>query len=225
MMAVLYTCASSGRCSVVEKIIKLDIKFARNRSFRGSSYPALPHRLANCRGLLNIRNHDDANCFNYCFVAAYHAHQGISLDRDDRNHHIDKTSPTTYQQQNIHQPVGEFEMPMKFEQMKAFETLNDVTTNVFGYDKGQFYPLRVSSFESDFVMDLLLLYDADIYHYVLISDLVKVVCKVRDLKFRFGYRICRNCFWLCLDGLECYNIHTEILLSISPCSYSNAITR
>ena len=120
-----------------------------------------------------------------------------------------KTSSATYQQQNIHQPVGEFEMPMGFEQMKAFETLNDVATNVFGYDKGQLYPLRVSIFESDFVMDLLLLYDADIYHYVLITDLVKVVCKVRDLKFRFGYRICRNCFWLCRDGLESYNIHTE----------------
>ena len=209
MMAVLSTFASSGSGWVVEKIIKLDVKFARYRPIRGSSYLALPHKLANCRGLLNIRNQDDANCFNYCFVAAYHAHHGISLDRDDRNYHIDKTTPATYQQQNIHQPVGEFEMPMGFEQMKAFETLNDVAINVFGYDKGQLYPLRVSSFESDFVMDLLLLYDADIYHYVLISDLVKVVCKVRDLKFRFGYRICRNCFWLCRDGLESYNIHSE----------------
>ena len=199
-MAVLSTFAAFGSGWVVEKIIKLDVKFARYRPIRGSSYLALPHKLGNCRGLLNIRNHDDANCFNYCFVAAYHAHHGISLDRDDKNYHIDKTSPATYQQQNIHQPVGEFETPMGFEQMKAFETLNDVAINVFGYDKGQLYPLRVSSFESDFVTDLLLLYDADIYHYVLITDLVKVVYKVRDLKFRFGYRICRNCFWL--DGLE-----------------------
>ena len=209
MMAVLSTFASSGSGWVVEKIIKLDVKFARYRPIRGSSYLALPHKLANCRGLLNIRNHDGANCFNYCFVAAYHAHHGISLDRDDRNYHIDKTFPATYQQQNIHQPVGEFEMPMGFEQMKAFETLNDVAIDVFGYDKGQLYPLRVSSFESDFVMDLLFLYDADIYHYVLITDLEKVVCKVRDLKFRFDYRICRNCFWLCRDGLESYSIHTE----------------
>ena len=209
MMAVLSTFASSGSGWVVEKIIKLDIKFARYRPIRGSSYLALPHMLANCRGLLNIRNHDEANCFNYCFVAAYHTHHGISLDRDDRNYHIDETSPATYQHENIHQPVGEFEMPIRFEQMKAFETLNDVAINVFGYDKGQLYHLRVSSFESDFVMDLILLYDADIYHYVLITDLVKVVCKVRDLKFLFGYRICRNCFWLCRDGLESYNFHTE----------------
>ena len=131
MMAVLSTFASSGSGYVVEKKIKLDVKFARYRPSCGSSYLALPQKLANCRGLLNTRNHDDANCFNYCFVAAYHAHHGISLDRDDTNYHIDKTSPATYQQQNIQQPVGEFETPMGFEQMKAFETLNDLAINVF----------------------------------------------------------------------------------------------
>ena len=141
-------------------------------------------------------------------MALYHAHHGISSDRDNRNYHIDKTSPAKYQQENILQPVGEFEMPMGFQQIKSSETLNDVIINVFGYDKGQLYPLRVSSFESDFVMNILLLYDADIYHYVLNTDLVKVVCKVRDLNFRFGYRICRNCFWLCRNGLESYNFHT-----------------
>ena len=98
---------------------------------------------------------------------------------------------------------------MGFEQIKALETLNDVAINVFGYDKGHLYPLRVSSFGSDFVMDLLLLHDADIFHNVLITGLVKVVCKVRDLKFRFGCRISRNCFWLCRDDLESFNIHTE----------------
>ena len=169
MMADLSTFASSGSGCVVEKIIKLDIKFARYRPIRSSSHLALPHKLANCRGLLNIRNHDGANCFNYCFVAAYHAHHGISLDRDDRNYHIDKTA--TYQQPNIHQPVGEFEMPMGFEQMKAFESLSDVAINVFGYDKGQLYPLRISSFESDFVMDLLLLYDAFITFITMFSIL------------------------------------------------------
>ena len=100
-------------------------------------------------------------------------------------------------------------MPMGFEQMKASETLNDVAINVFIYDKGQLYPLPVFTFESDFVMDLLLLYDADIYHYFLITDLVKFVCKVRDLKFRFGYRISCNCLWLCGDGMESYDIYTE----------------
>ena len=54
MMAALPAFASSGSGWVVEKIIKLDIKLARNRPIRGSSYLALPHMLINCRGLLNI---------------------------------------------------------------------------------------------------------------------------------------------------------------------------
>ena len=68
MMAVFPTFASSGSGWVVEKIIKLDIKFARYRPIRGSSYLALRHKLANSRGLLYIQNHDDANCFNYRFA-------------------------------------------------------------------------------------------------------------------------------------------------------------
>ena len=110
---------------------------------------------------------------------------------------------------NDQHPVGESEMPKEIERMKVFETLNDVTTKVIDYDKGQFYPLRVSTFQSDFVLDLLLLYEADIYHYVCISDLVKVVCKKREIKLRFYFCICHNYFWLCRDARENYNYHTE----------------
>ena len=50
---------------------------------------------------------------------------------------LTKHPPATYQEENIHQLVGEFEMPMGSEQLKAFETLNDLTINVFGYKKRQ----------------------------------------------------------------------------------------
>ena len=56
-------------------------------------------------------------------------------------------------------------------------------------------------------MDLFLLYDDDHHHYVLITHLVKVVFYVRRIDFRFCYRICRNCFWICRDSLESYNVH------------------
>ena len=42
-------------------------------------------------------------------------------------------------------------------------------------------------------MDLLFLYEADSYHYVMITNLVKVVCQLRNTKFRFAFHICRNC--------------------------------
>ena len=65
MMSVLTTFASIGSAWVLEKVLKVYVKFARFRPIRGSSYIALPTKIANCRDLLNIRNHDDQQCFRY----------------------------------------------------------------------------------------------------------------------------------------------------------------
>ena len=87
-------------------------------------------------------------------------------------------------------------MPMGFEDILEFEKLNDVQVNVFGYDNGQLFPLKVSSYESEFVMDLLLLYYGDYHHYVLITDLVKsfdtydvlnFVIVIKSVGSAFGY--------------------------------------
>ena len=171
MMSVLTTFASMGSGWVLEKVLKVDVKFARFRRIRGSSYIALPTKTANCRGLLNIANNDDRHCFRYRYVAAYHLHHGINLDRVDQNYQTAKTFSTTDNRPEIHQPLGEFDMPMGFEDILELEKLNDVQVNVFGYDKGQLFPLQISSYESEFLMDLLLLYDGDHHHYVLITDL------------------------------------------------------
>ena len=69
-------------------------------------------------------------------------------------------------------------MRMGFEEIPEFEKLNDVQGNVFGYENGQLFPLEISSYESEFVMDLLLLYDDDHHHNVLITHLVNVFCDI-----------------------------------------------
>ena len=76
VMSVLTTFASMGSGWVLEKVQKNDVKFARFRPIRGSSSIALPTKIANCRGLLNIRNHEDQQCFRYCYDL-YHLHQHI----------------------------------------------------------------------------------------------------------------------------------------------------
>ena len=187
MMIVLTTFASNGSGWVLEKVIKIIVNFARYRPITGSSYIALPSKLQNCRGLLNIRNHEDANCFLYCYIAAYHMHNNISLDRPGRNYNTDKTSPETYKQANLHQPTGHFDMPMGLEDINQFENLNEVRINVFGYDGRDLFQLRVSKFVSNFTMDLLLLYEADCYHYVWITNLVKVVCQLRIPNFALRF--------------------------------------
>ena len=137
-MSVLATFSYLGSGWTIEKVLKVNFKFARFRPIHGSSYIALPSKIANCRGLLNVRNHEDRDCFGYCFVAAYHMYLQIRLDRIDRDYKTDKTSPTTYTQTGLHQPLDDFTMPMGFADLPQFETLNNIQVNVFGYDNPSF---------------------------------------------------------------------------------------
>ena len=84
MINLLATFNSLGIGWTLEKVLKVDVKFARFRPIHNSSYIALPSKIANCRGLLNVRNHEDRDCFRYCFVAAYHMYHQTSLDRIDQ---------------------------------------------------------------------------------------------------------------------------------------------
>ena len=157
MLIVLTTFASNGIGWVLEKVIKVTVNFARYQPITGSSFIALPSKLQNCCGLLNIRNHEDANCFPYCYIAAYHMHNIISLDRPGRNYNTDKTSPENHKQANLHQPTGQFDMPMGLEDINQFENLNEVRINLFGYDGRDL-------FVSNFTIDLLPLYESVCFH-------------------------------------------------------------
>ena len=198
---------SMGSGWVLEKCRELMKKFARFRPVRGSSYIALSTKVANCGDLLNIINHEDQPCFRYCYVAAYPLHHKINLDKIDQNYQTHKTSPTTYNQPGIHQPLGKFDMPMGFDDIPELTKLNEVQVNVYGYHNRQLFPLKILSYESEFVMELFLLYDYDHLHNVLITHLLKVICYLQRIDFCYCYQICRNCFWICEDGLESYNVH------------------
>ena len=140
----------------------------------------------------------------------------ISLGQTARNYFIVKTSPKTYQQANLHQPSGHFDIPMGLEDINHFKNLNEVRINVFGYNGTVFFPLRVSEFVSNFTMDLLLLYEADCYHYVYISNLVKVICLLQNTEFRLAFHIYRNCFWLCEESLANLTEKMETCCEIAP---------
>ena len=56
--------------------------------------------------------------------------------------------------------------------LKKFEELNSVQVNVFGYHKMIYFLYKIEKKSSEeLVIDLLLRYDSDNHHYVLIRDL------------------------------------------------------
>ena len=197
MLAVLFSFTSHGSGWALQKINHLEVKMALFMPVRGSSYIALPGELQGLRSLLNIRNHLDNKCFLYCFTAAYHLHHGPQLETDTWR---TVTSPNLYSANNpsAYQPHGSFDMPMGFKDLSSFETLNNVQVNVFRYESKQLFPLRLSKQNDiDFKMDLLLLQEDQLYHYVLIKNLLNLVNHVRQRRHRTGDLICRNCFHIC----------------------------
>ena len=120
MMSVLTTFALVSCVCDQEKRLKIDAKFARFRPIHEYFNIALTLNFAICCGLLNIRNHHYDHFLRYCFSAPCHLHHQISLDRIDNNYKTTKTYPNTYNQLGILQQLGEFDMPMRFEDLPEF---------------------------------------------------------------------------------------------------------
>ena len=95
MLAVLFTFVSSGSGWLLDRVIRLHLNFAKYRSIRGSSFIALPYELSTCQAVLNIRNHNDNNCFVYCYIAARCLKENIGMKVDGKNDTLRATNPET----------------------------------------------------------------------------------------------------------------------------------
>ena len=132
MLLALNNFASHGSGWTLNQIVNIEIRLAKAKPIRASSYLALPGNLERTCSLLNIRNREDENCFLYCYTAAYHLKFGPQLlPPGAPARRI--TSPVTYGPDNplAKQANGVFDMPMGFHQMTRIEELNNVCVNVF----------------------------------------------------------------------------------------------
>ena len=194
---------------MLKDINGLYVKLVSYVPIRGSSYLGLPTDLQSMNCLLNIRNREDNNCFLYYCVLAWHFTYGQSL-YENVGWRM-RTNPETYSPSNpmTHQSVGDFEMPMAFNQILRFENLNKVQVNVLRYQRKDLIPLQISKRqELPFILDLLLLSDGQAYHYVLIEDLKILISNLKQQVPRSSCKICRNCVRVCYTA-EIYERHIE----------------
>ena len=156
MIAVLFTFASSGSGWLLEKIIRVNLKSTKYRPASGASYMDLPTYLQKC----NSPQHTEP--YRQQLFHLQHCRSFLSKEQWFWGR---KTTISSLQ------PASEFAMPMDFNDIDKFETLNDVEVNVFGFENGILCPMRVSKKSiSSLNLDILLLYESDKHHYVLIKD-------------------------------------------------------
>ena len=109
------------------------------------------------------------------------------------------------------QPDGEFAMPMGFNDIEMFETLNDVEVNSFRLENRDLFSMRVSKKStSSLTLEILLLYESYKHHYVLIKDLTRFFCFIKNIKFRSTLHLCRNCLYLCHKDVKQFKDHVEV---------------
>lgn len=135
LVSTLSTFASYGSGWIVDAITGIKVNLVKFSPIRAGSYLALPNELAgdHMRNIfLNIRNHEDHNCFEYCFTAAYHNKYGLQLTAGKESWRV-KTSADTYGPTNLlaRRPNGEYPMPMGLRDIPKFEKNNNVRVNVF----------------------------------------------------------------------------------------------
>ena len=150
---------SEGSGWVIDRIGSHYINITLYKPLNGSSYVKLPSELQNSgKGLINIKNDDD-ECFRWCHIRFLNP-QRTNPQRINR---VDKQMINELNYDGIAFPVTQ-------KQYNKIETQNNIRINVFGYEKGQPFPIHISKEEFENQMNLLLIAKNEKKHYVLIKD-------------------------------------------------------
>ena len=154
---------SLGKVSgwIIDSVINHAIRISRYNPFAGSSYTKLPKELDNPRkGLTNIQNIDDSECFKWCLVSylnfADHHQARITRAGRDFAKRVD---------------FKDIKFPVKTRDIHKIEKKNYIGISVFGYEDKVKYPIHVSKkFCEDKHVDLLLIDEGEKKHYISIKD-------------------------------------------------------
>ena len=137
---------SEGSGWVIDSINNHYINVTTYKPLHGSSYVELPTELRNPKkGLINIKNKDD-ECFRWCHIR----HLNPQIEHPVRIKKGDKQMINELNYEGI-----EFPKPQK--QYNKVEKQNSIRINVFGYEKGQPFPIHISKETFKDQMNLLLI--------------------------------------------------------------------
>jgi len=187
---------------------KLDINTVQYKPLKGSSYIPRPKYLADKKAIINLKNEDN-QCFKWCWARA--------LNPVEKN--SQRATEELRKQAEALNGNG-ITFPVTLKEIDKFERNNtDLSVNVFGYEKGFVYPLRISKHERKHAVDLLLISNDSINHYCLINNLSRLLSGQvsNNQKSRLFCRRCLNSFRSneALDKHKRYcNVHAAVWLKM-----------
>ncbi|XP_071152225.1 uncharacterized protein [Mytilus edulis] len=146
----------------VDKVVDLTIHMARYRPLKGSSYIPLPIKLRSKHAIVNVKN-KDSKCFMWSILAAMYP---AKRDGERVWKYKEHTSGLNFE--NILFPVKLTDIP-------KFEMQNEISINVFGFNKGDIFPIHISKHQYAQHVNLLMISDNKKSHYCWIKDLNRLL--------------------------------------------------
>ena len=179
ILTVIDKWVSEGSGWVIDRIDSHYINVTTNRPLNGSSYIELPTKLRSPKkGLINIKNEDN-ECFRWCHIR----HLNPQKKNPQRINKANKRLRGELNYEGIEFPVSQ-------KQYNKIEKHNSIRIDVFGYEKGQPFPIHISK-----EMNLLLITKDEKRPYVLIRDFNTSMYNQSKHKERKHLRMyCLQCF-------------------------------
>ena len=193
---------SEGSGWVIDRIDSHYINVTTYQPLNGSSYIELPIELQNpAKGLTNIKNKDD-QCFRWCHIR----HLNPQKTNPQRIKRVDKQFVEGLDYTNIEFPVSQ-------RQYNKIETQDSIRINVFGYEKGQPFPIHISKETFKDQMNLLLITKDEKRHYVLIKDFNKFMYNQSKHKEKKHF---------CMFCLQCFSFERVLANHVNNCLTINS---
>ncbi|XP_041351368.1 uncharacterized protein LOC121370296 [Gigantopelta aegis] len=158
----------------VDKVVDLTIHMARYRPLRGSSYTPLPIKLRAKHAIVNVQNRDQ-KCFMWSVLAALYPVK----------QHAERVAK--YAQYVNQLDTTGISFPVKLVDIPRFERQNNISINVFGYEKGDVYPLHVTKQRFERHVDLLMIANSKKSHFCWIKDLNRLLFDQKSYGHRHHY--------------------------------------
>ncbi|WAR02506.1 hypothetical protein MAR_009064 [Mya arenaria] len=123
-----------------------------------------PTSIESKKAIISMKNEDDM-CFTWCVLQALNP--------------VDKNSERIDKSLKVHKDLlnmNGIEYPVTIKAIDRFERQNaTISFNVFGYENKDVYPLRISKYEHNTCVNLLLIDDGEKQHYCLIKSMSRLL--------------------------------------------------
>jgi hypothetical protein len=167
-----------------KSIIDLQVHIVKYEPLKGSSYIELPPALFNKKAIINPQNKEDDECFKWVVTRA--------LNPVEKNQEV-ITKQLRGQAEKLN--WNNIKFPVSLKDIDKFEEQNpNISVNVFGYETFV-YPLRISKYDRENIINTLLISDDTKQHYCLIKNMSRLLASQATKKHQERHYCLR-----CLNG-------------------------